>query len=173
VPIDTTLADTIQVPKPDTYLLRVRSRTSNQFRIEVENPLFVVRADAARPFHPFASAKADNHDQFQAFTAAGLLTRYFYVPNGTGYFILQVNAPKPTEWVTFKVITPDGKVLLSKELWVGQEAFKIVVPPAAVGKVWKLTFRNGEDAAFAFSPHVPGWLATHPNRLIVPEKYLD
>ena len=82
---------------------------------------------------------------------------------------LQVGAPKPGEWVTFKVITPDGKVLLSKEKWVGHESFKFTVPPAAVGKVWKLAFRNDEDVAFAFSAHIPGWLASHPNRLIVPE----
>lgn len=82
------------------------------------------------------------------------------------------SANPPAEWVTFKVITPDGRVLLEKDNWVGHESFKVAVPPAAVGKVWKLVFRNGEDATFAFSPHVPGWLASQPSRLIVPEKYL-
>ena len=172
VPIDTTVDETIPVPQPDTYLLRVKARTSNLFRLEIENPLFVVRADAVRQFHPFASAKADNDDKWHSFKTDGMLTRYFYVPHGAGYFMLQVDAPKPSEWVTFQVITPDGKVLLSKEKWVGHESFKITVPPAAVGKIWQLGFRNGEDVAFAFSPHIPGWLASHPKRLIVPEKYL-
>ena len=158
VPCDTTANLTLPVPKAGTYLLRVHMKASNQFRLEVENPLFVVRADKVRAFSPYM-------------TRSPALTRYFYVPNGTTDFKLTVNPHGPAEWATFRVIAPAGKIALSKDKWVVRETFKVIVPPAARGKIWQLQFRNPQDVNFSFSDHIPGWLASHPDRLIVPERF--
>lgn len=158
VPVDTNLDEVISVSEAGTYKLRVEMKASNQFTLEVENPLFVLKADEGGVFHAFKTHEAIN--------------RYFYVPLDTRVFGLTVVAPPPSEWVTFRVVAPGEKVLLSRDKWVGREEFKIRVPLNAIGRIWRLEFTNDDDVEFHFSDDVPGWLSSEPGRLIVPEGYL-
>ena len=176
MPVNSRLKGTIPVAQGGTYILRVKMKDANQFTLEIENPLFVVRADSSSRrenwFRPFASASnAKRPKEFHSQGIPGFVSRYFYVPGDANYFKVYISG-SGQEWVSFKIITPDGEVYLSEEEMLGGKEFTITVPASALAQVWQLAYRNLEDATFRLSAEGPGWLAAQPNRLIVPEEYV-
>jgi hypothetical protein len=127
------------------------STRGNRPRIHIANRGAVVKAGSAlQHLHPMHRA-----------------VLYFFVPSGTRTFAVITKAVEPLTLELFGPHDAPTPVLpKTKQRATSFEEHAIEVPPGADGCVWRLQL-GGEDKKI-FLQGVPPFLASHPERLLVP-----
>lgn len=137
---------------PDLPVLELPDgRFTNRPRIHIANRGAVVKAGSAlQHLHPMHQASL-----------------FFFVPRGTRTFTVVAKADEP---LTLEVHGPPDapEPVLPRTMQRSKrfEEHVIEVPPGADGCVWRIQLR-GEDKKI-FLQGVPPFLASHPERLLVP-----
>jgi hypothetical protein len=144
----------LEAPETGTYVISVNAG-SNCAYITLRNPYFCL----AGPRHGFVGSSPRT---------------YFWVPASarTGTLLLESDAPGETARLI--VYDPDGKVVAGGET-VGTGRFSVELPltDANRGWPWSIEITRAsegyfEDNRITLGGDLPGYLATHPTRLLTP-----
>ncbi len=115
-----------------------------------------------RPVAEVATAQ----DQLQLF--GSLITRYFFVPEGSTGFRLGAQDGGPTEGARFVITSPTGRVAFEADGNYNGVELPVDVEAGEAGRVWSLRIEPQQDLALWLAGDVMPYLSTAPERVLVP-----
>ncbi|MCD6359583.1 MAG: hypothetical protein J7M38_01890, partial [Armatimonadetes bacterium] len=96
------------------------------------------------------------------------ITRYFFVPDGSGGFTVAGQDGGPTETARVVITSPTGRVALDRDgNWGGSE-WPVEVRPDEAAKIWTIRIEPVQDVSVWLSGDVAPYLATAPERVLAP-----
>ncbi len=152
-----------QLTPPGPHELQLDLPEAGVYQIRIKAGAMAVRMGFTGPGGLVASRRQPAH------VIGGVGRLYFYVPQGTPGFALQLRSPDGLVAVT--IFDPEGQsALKSTGHYAAGEEFAVKVPVGMDGRVWSLSLGRCEDIEGLMLVGVPPYLSQRPEQLLIPRE---